>query len=247
MTEEGKRARLRRMRFVALAVVAAMLAAFAASSVWQASIPALQWLRAFSEAGIAGAIADWYAVVALFRHPLGLPIPHTAIIPRNKDRIADSIGAFIETHFLTSQNVVQHLVRFDLAATASRWLRESANSRKLADALCDLFPQTLETIEDVEIRGFLEELFASQTEGVDLVPVVDHLLAVIADLDLDRTVLKKVLFWLRDWVSRNRDAIKVEIGRASRYTPGFIDAYLAGRFVDGLSHLLEEALENPKS
>jgi hypothetical protein len=92
VTEEEKRARLSRMRLVALAVLAAMLAVFAASSMWQGSIPALQWLRAFSEAGIAGAIADWYAVVALFRHPLGLPMPHTAIIPRNKDRIADSIG-----------------------------------------------------------------------------------------------------------------------------------------------------------
>ena len=72
MTEEEKRARLSRMRLVALAVLAAMFAVFAASSMWQGSIPALQWLRAFSEAGIAGAIADWYAVVALFRHPLGL-------------------------------------------------------------------------------------------------------------------------------------------------------------------------------
>ena len=98
MTEEEKRARLSRMRLVAFAVLAAMFAVFAGSSIWQGSVPALQWLRAFSEAGIAGAIADWYAVVALFRHPLGLPMPHTAIIPRNKDRIADSIGAFIETH-----------------------------------------------------------------------------------------------------------------------------------------------------
>ena len=86
MTEEEKHARLSRMRLVALAVLAAMFAVFAASSMWQGSIPALQWLRAFSEAGIAGAIADWYAVVALFRHPLGLPMPHTAIIPRNKDQ-----------------------------------------------------------------------------------------------------------------------------------------------------------------
>ena len=73
MTEEEKRVRLSRMRLVALAVLAAMFAVFAASSMWQSNIPALQWLRAFSEAGIAGAIADWYAVVALFRHPLGLP------------------------------------------------------------------------------------------------------------------------------------------------------------------------------
>ena len=135
MTEEDKRARLSRMRLVALAVLATMFAVFAASSTWQGSIPALQWLRAFSEAGIAGAIADWYAVVALFRHPLGLPLPHTAIIPRNKERIAESIGAFIGTHFLTSQNVVERVVRFDFAAAASRWLREQTNRRKLADAL----------------------------------------------------------------------------------------------------------------
>jgi uncharacterized membrane-anchored protein YjiN (DUF445 family) len=128
MTEEEKRARLSRMRLVALAVLAAMFAVFAASSMWQGSIPALQWLRAFSEAGIAGAIADWYAVVALFRHPLGLPMPHTAIIPRNKERIAESIGAFIETHFLTSQNVVERVVRFDFAAAASHWPREQTTA-----------------------------------------------------------------------------------------------------------------------
>ena len=206
---------------------------------------ALQWLRAFSEAGIAGAIADWYAVVALFRHPLGLPMPHTAIIPRNKDRIADSIGAFIETHFLTPQNVVERLVRFDFAATASEWLRDEANSRKLAEALCDLVPPTLETVEDAEIRTFLEQMVASQAEAVDIVAVVDRLMGAIVDLDLDRTVLKRVLLWLRDWVSNNRDTIKIEFGRASRYTPGFIDTYVVNRFVDGVAHLLDDAAQNP--
>ena len=245
MTEEEKRARLSRMRLVALAVLAAMFAVFAASSMWQGSIPALQWLRAFSEAGIAGAIADWYAVVALFRHPLGLPMPHTAIIPRNKERIAESIGAFIETHFLTSQNVVERLVRFDFAAAASHWLREETNSRKLADALCDLIPPTLETVEDAEFRQFLEDLVASEAEAVDFVAIVDHLMATIVDLNLDRTVLKRVLLWLRDWVSKNRETIKIEFGRASRYTPGFIDTYVVNRFVDGVAHFLEEAAENP--
>jgi uncharacterized membrane-anchored protein YjiN (DUF445 family) len=245
MTEEEKRARLLRMRLVALAVLATMFAVFAASLTWQGSIPALQWLRAFSEAGIAGAIADWYAVVALFRHPLGLPMPHTAIIPRNKERIAESIGAFIETHFLTSQNVVERVVRFDFAAAASHWLREQTNGRKLADALCDLIPPTLETVEDAEFRQFFEDLVASEAEAIDFVAIVDHLMATIVDLNLDRTVLKQVLLWLRDWVSKNRDTIKLEFGRASRYTPGFIDTYVVNRFVDGVAHFLEDAAENP--
>jgi uncharacterized membrane-anchored protein YjiN (DUF445 family) len=153
MTEAEKRQRLRHMRLAALSAVVLMLALFVASSLLRDRFSAAQWLRAFSEAGIAGALADWYAVVALFRHPLGLPFPHTAIIPKNKDRIADSVGAFIETHFLTSQNVVDRLARLDLAATMSEWLRQSSNSRDLADLLCDLIPPTLETVDDAEIRA----------------------------------------------------------------------------------------------
>jgi uncharacterized membrane-anchored protein YjiN (DUF445 family) len=127
MTAAEKRQRLRHMRLAALSAVALMIALFLASSLLRDRFAAAQWLREFSEAGIAGALADWYAVVALFRHPLGLPFPHTAIIPKNKDRIGDSVAAFIENHFLTSQNVVDRVVRLDLARTDSEWLRERSN------------------------------------------------------------------------------------------------------------------------
>jgi uncharacterized membrane-anchored protein YjiN (DUF445 family) len=246
MTEAEKRQRLRQMRLAALSAVALMLALFVASSLLRDRFSAAQWLRAFSEAGIAGALADWYAVVALFRHPLGLPFPHTAIIPKNKDRIADSVGAFIETHFLTSQNVVDRLARLDLAATMSEWLRQSSNSRDLADLLCDLIPPTLETVDDAEIRALVERLAVSQMESVDLVAVADRLITTIADLDLDRALAKRVLQWIRDWMSRNREAIKLEFGRVSRYTPGFLDAYIVNRFVDGVANLLNEAAEDPQ-
>ena len=246
MTEEEKRERLRRMRLAALSAVALMLVLFVASSLLRDRFSAAQWLRAFSEAGIAGALADWYAVVALFRHPLGLPFPHTAIIPKNKDRIADSVGAFIEIHFLTSQNVVDRLARLDLAATMSEWLRQPSNSRDLADLLCDLVPPTLETVDDAEVRTLVERLAVSQMESVDLVAVADRLITAIVDLDLDRALVKRVLLWLRDWMSRNRTAIKVEFGRASRYTPGFLDAYIVNRFVDGVANLLNDAAEDPQ-
>ena len=246
MTDAEKRQRLRHMRLAALSAVALMLALFVASSLLRDRFSAAQWLRAFSEAGIAGALADWYAVVALFRHPLGLPFPHTAIIPKNKDRIADSVGAFIETHFLTSQNVVDRLAQLDLAATMSEWLRQSSNSRDLADLLCDLIPPTLETVDDAEIRALVERLAVSQIESVDLVAVADRLITTIADLDLDRALAKRVLQWVRDWMSRNREAIKLEFGRASRYTPGFLDAYIVNRFVDGVANLLNAATEDPQ-
>jgi uncharacterized membrane-anchored protein YjiN (DUF445 family) len=246
VSEEEKRARLRRMRAVALASLLAMLIAYAVSTLWLHAIPRLGWLRAFAEAGTAGAIADWYAVVALFRHPLGLRLPHTAVIPNNKDRIAESVGSFIETHFLTSENVVEKLVRLDLAATASKWLSEPANSRDLAEALCDLVPPTLATVEDSEIKAFVGRMAGSLMQSLDLVAMVDCLVTAVIDRDRDRAIFKKVLLWLRDWVSNNRDAIKVEFGRASRFTPGFLDAYIVGRFLEGLARLLEEAAEDPE-
>jgi Protein of unknown function (DUF445)/Dienelactone hydrolase family len=167
------------MRLAALSAVALMLVLFVASSLLRDRFSTAQWLRAFSEAGIAGALADWYAVVALFRHPLALPFPHTAIIPNNKDRIEDSVGAFLETHFLTSQNVVDRLARLDLAATMSEWLRQPSNSRDLADLLCDLIPPTLRTVDDAEVRTLVERLAVSQMELVDLVAVADRLITTV--------------------------------------------------------------------
>ena len=245
MEEEEKAARLRRMRGVASATVVAMIALYAGSTIWQQSVPWMHWVRAFSEAGTAGAIADWYAVVALFRHPLGLPIPHTAIIPRNKDRIAESIGAFVETNFLTADNVVDRLIRLNLAGTMSAWLREPANSRSLSDGLCDLIPPTLATVEDAEVRALLERTIASQLESLDVVAIVDRLMTTIIDLDRDRAMFARILLWLRDWFAQNRDAIRAKFGEVSRFTPGFLDAYIVNRFVEGIALLLKEAAENP--
>jgi uncharacterized membrane-anchored protein YjiN (DUF445 family) len=245
MGEEEKAARLRRMRGVATATVVAMLALYAGSTIWQHAVPWMHWVRAFSEAGTAGAIADWYAVVALFRHPLGLPLPHSAIIPRNKDRIAESIGAFVETNFLTASNVVDRLDRLNLAGTMSAWLREPDNSRGLSDALCDLIPPTLATVEDAEVRAFLDRTIASQFKSLDLVAIVDRLMTTIIDLDHDRAMFARILLWLREWFSQNREAIRAKFSQVSRYTPGFLDAYIVNRFVEGIGLLLKEAAENP--
>jgi uncharacterized membrane-anchored protein YjiN (DUF445 family) len=245
MTEEGKRAQLGRMKRVALVVVAAMLALYFASTVLQPYASWLHWVRAFSEAGVAGAMADWYAVVALFKRPLALPIPHTAIIAKNKDRIGESVGAFIETHFLTADNIVDKLGRLDLAGTMSSWLRNPANSRDLADALCDLIPPTLATLDDAEVRSFLEKTIASQLGSFDFVVIADRMMTTVFERDRSRMMVSRVLLWVESWVSNNRPLIKAKFGQASRYTPEFLDAYIVDRFVEGIALLLREAAGNP--
>ena len=135
-----KRAGLRRMQWLATSLLGTMLTLLLTSAAYQATHPWLHWVRAFAEAGTVGAMADWYAVVALFRHPLGLPIPHSAVIPKNKDRIGESLGDFVRYNFLTPENIVGKLREHNTAKALAEWLAGPANSSQIAESVGDLIP-----------------------------------------------------------------------------------------------------------
>ena len=139
--ESAKLAALRRTKLVAtLALVGCLLVLFAARA-YQGRFPMLAYVAAFAEAAAIGGLADWYAVVALFRRPLGLPIPHTAIIPSNKDRIADNLGRFIEVNFLAPGPVREKLREVDFAQLVSDWLVDEKRSEGLSRFVGRLAPQ----------------------------------------------------------------------------------------------------------
>ena len=128
---DPRRAQLRRLKLYALAMLLAMLAGFVASHL-NGERGAWAWVGAFCEAATVGALADWFAVVALFRRPLNLPIPHTAIIPRNKARIADSLAVFVRDHFLEPEALLARLKVFDPATRLGQWLAQPQQARMLA-------------------------------------------------------------------------------------------------------------------
>src|SRR5215813_9464553 len=166
-----KHAQLIRMRSIATLLLLAVLALLVASAHWADAHPVLPWLRAFAEAATAGALADWFAVVALFRHPLGLPIPHTSIIPRNKDRIGRSLGHFVERNFLTPENIVRKLTRAGIAGWLTRWLALPANRERAAQRLCEAIPPLLSAFEDDDMRGLLERSLTPLLERLDLAQI----------------------------------------------------------------------------
>src|ERR1700756_4698478 len=124
---------LRPMHVLATGLLVLMFAIFVATSYGQQLWPWLAYPRAFAEAGMIGACADWFAVVALFRHPFGIPIPHTGIVPANKDRIGSALGRFITNNFLTAAALQQRLARIDVLGSLGRWLSEPANAKRLGD------------------------------------------------------------------------------------------------------------------
>lgn len=202
---------LRRMRRIATgalivcavgAVICRMVAHFGGVS-W------LGWPGAFFEAGMVGAMADWFAVVALFRHPMGLPIPHTAILPNNKDRVAESLATFIEMSFLTEEQLGPKFRGIDYAGFASRWLE--ANAVMLAARAVGFAPVVVGGLSDVEMVGLLGERARDLIRKAELGPMVGTGLEVMVQNGRDREIFMAVLTSARQLLEEHRTTIQTKI------------------------------------
>lgn len=240
-----KRIHLLRMKSIALALLIAMLILFAMSAVLREAHPWLRWVYAFAEAAAIGAIADWFAVTALFRHPLGLPIPHTAIIPRNKDEMGASLGDFVEHNFLTPDNVMRRLERRNFAHAGAHWLVNPENSEGLAKRICAMIPRALEALDDENVQRFLDQIIMAQLERLDVARIAGELLAALTAENRHQELLDLGLNALETWMRESRELIKAKFGEASKYTPGFFDKYVVSRFVEGITVLLHEIASDP--
>ena len=162
---------LRRIKLLATSVLVLTFVAFIAAR-WMLPVhPAFGYVAAFMEAATIGGLADWYAVVALFRRPLGLPIPHTAIIQANQHRIADKLGDFIETHFLEASPVEAKLRQIDFASFIADWLRDSKRSSDLARFVLRMLPDALAAAETSGLKTFAMRRIATQIQAIDLAPL----------------------------------------------------------------------------
>jgi uncharacterized membrane-anchored protein YjiN (DUF445 family) len=143
---DTRRADLRRMRTIATLLLVLMIVVFVATTVTTLDWPWLPYVRAFAEAGMVGACADWFAVVALFRHPLGIPIPHTAIIPSNRDRIGPALGRFITNNFLDVKVAHERLVQVDILGRLAHWLNDSIIRGQFVDNVSRILPKILRAL-----------------------------------------------------------------------------------------------------
>lgn len=240
-----KRAGLRNMQRVSIALLGVMLVLLLISVHYQSAYPWLHWVRAAAEAAIVGAIADWYAVVALFRHPLGIPVPHTAIIPKKKDSIGESLGTFVEQNFLTPDNIVRKLGEHNAARAVAEWLAESRNSRTVAETLADLMPAAMNALADKDVRTLFDKTIASLLLQLDVARIAGRVLELLMEDNRHHPTLERVLTAMEEVLTQNEERIRVKFGEASRFTPGILDAYIVGKFVAGVVALLREVKANP--
>lgn len=184
---------LGRMKAIALGLLLAAAGLYVLGTWLEPRHPGFGYLVAFAEAAMVGAIADWFAVTALFRHPLGLPIPHTAIVPRNKARIGRNLGGFICTHFLTTEQVLGKVREFDAAGRLARWLSEPRNAETVGRHSVALAGHLVGALRDERARRFIQRTALKRLGRIDLAPLAGQMLDLLTAGGRHQAVLDELL------------------------------------------------------
>lgn len=227
-SDAERRAALRRMKTIATALLVIAAVVFAVSFALQDRLPWLGYVRAAAEGAMVGAIADWFAVTALFRRPLGLPIPHTAIIPTRKDEIGASLGAFVEHEFLSDEVVLGKLRSVEPARRAGEWLREPAHAERLAAEASVAANALLELLGDDDIEQLLEQLARRHLLEPEWAPAIGRVGARLVAADQQRPAIDALLARAEGWLDAHPEAFGSMVSdRLPRWVPKLVD-----RFVD---------------
>jgi uncharacterized membrane-anchored protein YjiN (DUF445 family) len=234
----------KRARAIATGLLLCMALLFVVSLLWEATYPALRWLRAFAEAAMVGALADWYAVTALFRRPLGLPIPHTQIIPRNKERIASRLGSLTQRQLLTPEAIGRLIESWRIPDEFTAMLLDSSRRRTLSQETAGLLARMVEASEDAAMQQFLRHLAINTMRGLHFAPVMGRVLSAFLQSSHRDRLLDDTLTRVGEYVEAHRtelcSIIADRLPWARLLTLVRLDEKVAGKLVDWFGSLLRD-------
>ena len=223
------------MQRIATLLLVAMALVFVAASAVHSDAWWLGYIRAFSEAAVVGACADWFAVTALFRRPFGLPIPHTAIIPRNKDRIGRGMGRFIAENFLAAHVLEERLERVDAARWIVEHLDDPAKARALARRVAPVAGDLLSAFADESLGQLIGRAVRRAAESLPAAPIAGRVLLALREDSETKAIYDKAMDLAANWVAANEDFIRRKVEEnTARWIPGWVDRLLADRVMAGL-------------
>src|SRR5438046_1704835 len=219
-----RQARLDAMKRRATALLAVALLVFVAASIYEPQFAWLGYVRATAEASLVGGLADWFAVTALFRHPLGLPIPHTAIVATRKERIGRILGTFVQNHFLSREVVAANLRAVRPAERAARWLADPEHARGIARQVAGGVAKTLDTLPDADVRALVQQVVSARLQATRVAPTLGRTLALVLADDRHQGLLNEAVRFAAQAVHDNRDVIREKVRAESPWwVPGVVD------------------------
>lgn len=218
-----------------------------ASTVFAATLAAAEpgfWIllaRASAEAALVGGFADWFAVTALFRHPLGLPIPHTAVVPRNKDRLGDGLAAFILQNFLTPEIMSSTLRSIDPARRLADWLAVPQNADTVADHALRSLPHLIDAVDDRDLRAFLAKSLHDQLRLVDFAPLLGRTVEELAASGFHGVLVDDALAACKDFLQRREGRFEELVAERHRgWIRKAVDRQIARAIIHGVEDLIDD-------
>ena len=241
-----RQARLDAMKRRATGLLALAAVLFAGASILESRWPWMAWIRVTAEASLVGGLADWFAVTALFRHPLGLPIPHTAIVATRKERIGRILGTFVQDHFLSREVIAARLRDVKAAERAARWLSNIENTHRIAGQVASGVAKTLEALPDAQIGGLIQQGLTAQLRATRVAPALGKTLSLVLAGNRHQELLNEAVRLAAQAVHDNRDLIRQQVKAESPWwVPGVVDDLLYQRILAAIEGMLRNIGSDP--
>jgi uncharacterized membrane-anchored protein YjiN (DUF445 family) len=244
--QEERQRSLDRMKRRATGLLVVMGVIFVVARMFEAQHPWLGYIRATAEASMVGGIADWFAITALFRHPLNIPIPHTAIIPSRKDRIGRSLGNFVQNNFLSPEVLAAKLRAAQISQRAAEWLSHPENARKAAQSVASVLRSAGNVVRDEDVKVLLDRTVVEPLRQMPIAPVLAKGLALLTVDDRHQQLLDRVIQGLLRLVAENEALIREKIGEESPWwVPKLVDDRIHQKVLGGIERTLYEVGDDP--
>lgn len=249
MNDEAKRKQLRKYKAFATGLFLLMAAIFIGTTLLQKNTDShwIGYVRAFSEAAMVGALADWFAVTALFRHPLGLPIPHTNLIENSKQRLGDNLGSFVVSNFLSPQNIRPYMLKLKISGFMGEWLGKEKNQDILIKNLSDIVLDILNKLDDTAVSQFISKKVQEMTDDIRLNKIVGNGISYIIEKNDHQRIVTNLSSQIKNYILENDEMIKERVKKGSyTFIPSFVDNKIADKIANGLSDFFREIEEDPQ-
>jgi uncharacterized membrane-anchored protein YjiN (DUF445 family) len=243
--ERQRRLDQMKRRATGLLVLASLI--YIGTRLFESRVPWLGFVRAMAEAAMIGGLADWFAVTALFRHPLGIPIPHTAIIPARKDRVARTLGAFVQHNFLTRDVIRARLSSLLIGERLARWISQPENARTIARQAAKALSAGAQVLRDDDVQALIDRSIEGGIRKARIAPIAGKLLSVVTQSNRHQELLDEALVLVARTVEQNHDLIRARVERESPWwVPTAVDRKIFLKIVTSIERGLVEIRDDPQ-
>ena len=244
--DPNKLVQLNRMKRRASGLLVFFSLVFLVASAYETRYAWVGYVRATAEAAMVGGIADWFAITALFRQPLGLPIPHTAIIPNRKDRIGRSLGGFVQNNFLSREVIAARLGSVGIARRAALWLSAPEHARSISRHLANAVASAGTVLRDDDVRDFIDRSVVSRARQTQVAPIIGNVLGLLTAGNRHQELLDRAVALVARLVVENDELIRAKIREETPWwVPNVVDDKIHDKVVSGIEKTLAEVSADP--